>query len=333
MHRLKCALQRTLIGATLIAVLAVTSLVHGGDVSIHSVESWSTAFGGEESAYHFDVKSARRIDARASWTLSAKERVLARGTLQVQASPDAPGKLEIRLKLPEARPELILPVSLNVSIDDTSGPTTLEKPLWLFPKDPFVDQRQRLQKMNIVLFDPVKTTADVFQKMKIPFEETRSPEAVNEGMLIIGEGISFREFRQLPRQLIEAAGRGVRVLCLAPESGTAPLPLLNADDGPQPTRFVLGRSDMITQLDKRLDAASWPPDGEVVASSIVLSAQRSGIVGDVESTNKGWSWLEADFGDKGGKLVVCGFAIIKKWDSGPTPRFLFERVLNHLDKQ
>ncbi|MEX2288227.1 MAG: hypothetical protein WD648_14125 [Planctomycetaceae bacterium] len=327
--------MRTVVAAVagmLVGVLAETSVVRGGDVSIHSVESWSTAFGGEESAYHFNVESTRRIDARASWVLSAKERVLARGTLQVQAGPNAPGKIEIRLKLPEARPELVLPLSLNVSVDDASGPAAIEKSLWLFPKDPFADQRQRLEKMKIVLFDPVKTTADVFRKMKIPFEETRSPEGVNDGMLIVGEGVSFREFRQLPRQLIEAAGRGVSVLCLAPESGTAPLPLFNGEDGPQPTRFVLGRSDMITQLDKRLDAASWPPDGEVVSSSIVLSAQRSGIVGDVESTNKGWAWLEADFGDKGGKLVVCGFAIIKKWDSGPTPRFLFERVLSHFDK-
>lgn len=315
------------------AMLAVDRLpADAGDVTVRSVETWSTAFGGQDATYHFIVESPQRIDARGTWTLSVKERVLARGTIQAQVRPDSPAQVEIRLKLPEARPDLTVPLSLDIAIDDAGASAKLTKSLWLFPEDPFVDRQQWLKGLKLVLFDPAKTTADLFRKAKIPFEETRDPGGVREGVLVVGEGTSFREFRQLSRQLIDAAGRGVSVLCLAPESGAAPLPLARGGDGPQPTRLVFGGTEMISQFDKRLDAVSWPPDGSIVASSVVVSGQRTGIEAPVERSTKGWPWIEADFDNNGGKFVICGFAIVKKWDSGPTPRFLFERILHHLNR-
>jgi hypothetical protein len=45
-----------------------------------------------------------------------------------------------------------------------------------------------------------------------------------------------------------------------------------------------------------------------------------------------WPWLEVKFEDapamdNGGTLIVCGFGIIKYWNEGPVPRYLFWAIL------
>ena len=74
---------------------------------------------------------------------------------------------------------------------------------------------------------------------------------------------------------------------------------------------------------------TWPPKGEVVRSSLVVKTDRDRVVAEV-SKDAGWPWIEVDFPDKNGKLLICGFGIIRSWDAGPAPRFLLARLFEFL---
>ena len=114
-----------------------------------------------------------------------------------------------------------------------------EQPLWFFPAHPFAQRAEWLKDLKITLFDPAVTTAPVLKAMEIPFEETRNVaalEELKEGLLLVGEGVSFEDERALPEMLFKAAARGLPVLCLAPAKGTLPLPGADNRALPAPRR-------------------------------------------------------------------------------------------------
>ena len=129
---------------------------------------------------------------------------------------------------------------------------------------------------------------------------------------------------------MRTAAGGVPVVCLALSSGELPMPGTAGADLPVPARVVLGRQDAITTLDKRLDAAAWPPDGEVVASTLSITSKRYRVVGEVGEAKDGWSWIEVRYPKPGATLLICGFSVVEHWDAGPAPRYLLARMLEHV---
>ncbi len=62
----------------------------------------------------------------------------------------------------------------------------------------------------------------------------------------------------------------------------------------------------------------------------MVDSDRGQVVARVVEGDAGWPWLEVGFSAKRGKLIVCGFGLVKKWDAGPTPRFLLARLLDYM---
>ena len=208
-----------------------------------------------------------------------------------------------------------------------------ERRLWIFPEDPFALQTEWLEGLEIALFDPEGDTAERFEAAKIPLKRVHNVAALETtagGVLIIGEGVSLDEHRSLPEEMMRTAAGGVPVVCLALSSGELPMPGTAGADLPVPARVVLGRQDAITTLDKRLDAAAWPPDGEVVASTLSITSKRYRVVGEVGEAKDGWSWIEVRYPKPGATLLICGFSVVEHWDAGPAPRYLLARMLEHV---
>ncbi len=291
---------------------------------------WSDLFGGTRADFPFTVNVDAAMRGRAAWVITVDRRAVARGEAEVVAAPGQPGRLTVRWDVPPVKDGVILRADLSVTV----AGTTLETPLWVFPRDPFAGRARWLAGRKIALFDPERTTSPTLEAMGIPFELLRNVDAIaerTEGVVLVGEGISFEDERGLAPALLRAAGRGLSVLCLAPSVGTLPLPDHADVELPVPARLTFRGRDAITALDKRLDDRAWPPDGRIVASSLRLSVERGRVVAAACSDATAYPWVEAEF-TGGGRLLVCGFAVIAKWDSSPAPRFLFARILETMAK-
>jgi hypothetical protein len=179
------------------------------------------------------------------------------------------------------------------------------------------------------LFDPAGTTAPLLKKAGVPFRETANVAelaAKTDGLVLVGAGASFVDYPDLWPALTKLAGRGVSVLCLAPAAGEFPLPAADAPGGPEAVAFR--KAGVIRLLDKRLDAAGWAPDGKATVGGVSLKSEDRQVLASVGKDGE-WPWFEIDYRGPGANLVICGFDFLgkDKWDAGPTPRYLFARLL------
>ncbi len=165
---------------------------------------------------------------------------------------------------------------------------------------------------------------------KVPFEQIDNAAALpelKEGLLLIGEGVSFKEERDLAEALDGLTARGLVVLCLAPTDGEIAIPGIS-DSGSGLGELTF-RRDIVRRLDKRLAPEGWPAYG-MAASSIVIKMGDSGVVGEVTKGAGGWPWLEARSAAGSGRFALGQHPIIATWETGPTSRFLLAKLLEHL---
>jgi hypothetical protein len=298
-------------------------------------EPWTNLFADQDVALHFSV--APDLKGRLTWTFAAANgRVYDRGRGEARL-PGGGKPVKITLRTPPLNPGVVQEAKLTVSLiadgKELAG-AGYEKTMWIFPADPFADRHQWLAALRIKLYDPAaqaKTTA-LFKEWKIPFAEVArlaGLDEVHNGLIIIGEGASLQDEPDLMPALLRAATRGVRVVCLAPATGSFVVPGTEPDAAPG--SLTLARQDMIRKLDKRLDSVSWPPAGSSVGRSLALKAEEGKVVAEITPGAKGWSWLAVDFSQKKGRLVVSCFSMIGSWEAGPTPRYLLARILENLE--
>ena len=327
-------------GLVLLGLIGALSPCVGADEDGPTIEArskWSNVFGGKEATWHYQVKVPRAFKGRAVWKLTSAGRTLSRGEFGVNAEPDRPAPVRVVLTLPRMKNGVVLEAKLTVSLiadKERKAASTREKTVWIFPEDPFYLHSKWLKELKIHLFDPEKETLKVLEKAEVPFDEVGNVEGITElkeGVLLVGEGVSFKDYPALPDSLIQAAARGLPVLCLAPAQGTLPIPGMEKLRGFRPASLAWRSGDVIAEIDKRLDALSWS-GGEMIASTISLTAEERMVQGEVVPAG-GWPWMEATYPETHGRLVICGFGIIRQWDASPTPRFLFDRLLERISEK
>jgi hypothetical protein len=319
-------------GALLVAIawLPLGGSAGGAAPALALGEGWSNLFAGREAVFH--VRVVPPVPSIA-WELQAGERLLARQEVAVTRNPDLPGEATIRFQAPSVREGVGLALQLKVTtLSAGHQEASLARPLWVFGENPFVGGSAWLKGLDLRLFDPGDTIGPRWQQTGCPARLVRRLEAVAPtppGTLVVGAGIAPARERGLWPSLLGLAGAGWRVLMLAPEAGAVELPGSQGTDLPVPQALSFRRADVIGELDKRLDSLAWPPDGRVVVASLLLTAPRGRVLAEVEPSASGWPWLEAEFAS-GGRLIVCGFALVEAWEVSPTPRYLLAAVLRHL---
>lgn len=306
-------------------------------IALTPVEGWSTVFGDQQITWHFTVTGPGARAVKAGWTLAQGERPISRGEIPVQATNDKPASIAIPTTIPPVKPGAMLGLTLTVILlDDTNAElATGIKRIWVYPTDPFADRTAWLKSLDLRLYDPDGATARRLDDANIPYTAVGNADALAEGeggIALVGEGLSFDDYRALAGALVKAAAAGRPVLCLAPSGGAFPLPGSEGSEGDSPAHLSLRRADIIAELDKHLDATAWPKSTPV-ASALTLKASRDQVIGEVKPGAEGWSWLECRYPDAKSTLVVCGFGLMAHWEEGPTPRFLFARLLTYLNDQ
>jgi hypothetical protein len=319
---------------------------------IEPVERWADVFSGAEVKFHYTVRTAHALDGRLNWSLSVNRRTVEHGQLPLTARAEHAVEATVALKVPEVKEGVILESQLSVAAYADGDPSPLAvhaKKIWIFPRDPLANRSQWLNGLKITLFDPEGKTADVFEKAHIPFTFTKNTAALDElreGLLVIGEGTAWRDYRALGEAAVKAAARGLPVLCLAPGEGALVLPGTAGAELPSPASVTLRQEDIIRELDTRLDAAAWPPAGEIDARRMTIKSDRGQVVAETgqrlpftasrtrqdgrDAGGEGWPWLEVRYPAGKGRLLVCGFAVIRQWEATPVPRYLLSELFLRL---
>lgn len=324
------------VGCCLAATLACTAWGEAESPRLALRETWHTQFGGTQTVFHAEIAASNAFRGQLQWSLTLANRAVARGAAAVVLESGGATSGDIPLTMPDIKEGLVSPVTLTVDLvaDGSQTPAAhLERALWIFAADPFTDRQAWLKTLDIRLFDPERHTAEIFEQMRIPFTPLHTADAIAElraGLLVVGEGASFQDYRALGALLVEAAARGLPVLCLAPSGGAFALPGANPTETPNPRALILKRAAVIRELDKRLDAQTWRDDFPATRRTLTLKPQQERILAECGDSTDGWPWLEAPFEKAPGRLIVCGFDLIARWESGPTPRYLLARIFEHL---
>jgi hypothetical protein len=294
-------------------------------------QEWTTALAGSQAKLEFKAPAA--FKGRLVWTLAEAQtqRVLPRG--RGEASVVGGARVKVVLTFPEVNPGVVLKTRLKVSlVDDATGNAvgTQEKTIRIFHPNPFADRLKVLKDLKIALYDadPAGKTAAALKGLEIPFEEERNLAALQErkdALVLVGEGVSFKDEPGLSEVLVKLAARGTTVICLAPSAGTVRIPGTEQDHEEDVSFF---HRSIIKKLDKRLDDTAWG-DGKVIASTLALRAVENSVVGEVIAGPGGWPWLEVDYPQTKGRLIVCGFAVVGRWQASPTPRYLLAKMIEH----
>ncbi len=319
-----------------IALLAANARAEEPAISLSCTEPWSNVFAETNVTFHVRVDTKQALNGRLTWRFSSNRRTIAAGDLLVSAGPAAPATATVELRVPTVRPGVIVRSMFTASVFLDGNPdaaASLEKVIWIFPGDPFRDKREWLKKLNIHLFDPEQTMSTLLTSAGVAFRTVKNIDDatdIDQGMLIVAEGVSLRDYRGLGETVLSVAASGTPVLCMAFVGGELPLPGKAREDLPLPSLISLRRNDIIPQLDKRLDADHWMPDGRAVTSSIALVGERGPVTCVVHEDASAWPWIEMTLGPNHTKLVLCGFAIADKWADSPTPRYLLGAILKHI---
>ena len=309
-------------------VLSRSSAGADDALTIARVERWSSVFAESETRWTYRFSAERPFRDRVAWRLTANQRTLASGELQARGMADKPGEVTLPLRWPKVKEGTALAAQLSVSASDVRH----EQTVWIFPRDPFVDRREWLQNLKLSVFDPPGDTLKVLKDSEVSHEQLRTREAlddVTEGIVIVGEGVSLKKHDGLIDDLRSLAARGVPVLCLASTDGEFRF----LSDKLLASSVQLRRSDVIRELDKRLDTAWWPTGASQLQGLRVTSVDDD-VIAKISDDAKAWPWAEWEYemgtGPFRPRFVWCGFGIVTAWDDGPTPRYLFAKLLERL---
>jgi len=324
--------------------LAQMSLAGEPAVNVSFVEQWGNVFADKDYVFHVRLTATDKFEGVVGWRFTCENRTIASREVKAAIDAGAAQVVDISLKIPQVKEGVTMSCRLSVSVmrnGDNKSAGSIEKDICIFPADAFAYRHEWAEKLNIHLFDPGNKTGDILTAAKIPFHQVNGIDSftgITDGILLIGEGCSFKDYRGLGDAATKVAANGVPVLFLAPSGGEMQIAGMGESDMPVPQSVILKRRDVIRELDKHLDSDSWPSDGVIVKTSMKPRGERGPIVFEATQNADGWAWIEMDFGptnqSKGkavhGRLVMCGFGIVEKWDSTPAARYLLARMLEHV---
>ncbi len=290
---------------------------------IRFADAYAGFFAGQAAVVNVLVAGEHPDGTHLGWRLSAESSSVARGEVMVRRDGPTP----VSFDLPPVKPGVVMSWTLQVVL----GETSIERMIKAYPFDPFEGRTSRLITQPLSLFDPVGQTAVILDSSRIPYRRLHRPDDLlhADGLIVVGEGVSFHEYRGLAEAMIECAINGNRVLCLAPSEGEFILPGTRSQGGVPPDAMIFRREEAIREIDKRLDTALWAPGIPSVVSSIEVDSFRQSVMARVLPGQSGWAWVEMCYGDQG-RLVVGGFGIIRHWDQSPCARWLLAGLLEQM---
>ncbi len=320
-----------LVGLIVLAGIVMTQTVLADDVRIDVLQAWSNVFAESESKWTFRIQTDSEWNGDVHWQVSILQRRVASGERQVAATRDKPAEISHSMRWPDVKDGTVTQAELRF----VAGQAEISKAIWIFPRDPFAGRSEWVKNLKLSVFDPAGETCEKLESLAVPFARVRSLNALTDldnGLLIVGEQIEFEKHADLMDSLLAVARKGVPVLCLASASGQL--------NWPQDDASILGiqlrRSDVVRDLDKRLDFMAWAPGRSPQVAGLRILAKRDAVVAEVSDESSAWPWCElmvrgsTQAEQRSTQVIWVGFGLNKVWDESPTPRYLLSRLLERL---
>jgi hypothetical protein len=293
---------------------------------LQSADENSCIFAGDEARFRYFG-----FAGPMEWTLVAANRTISQGASEaITSGPDQIPQLVVQVPMPVLRPGIVQAAELSMTWSVAGTRHQKSRAVTIFSRDPFSTRQAFLDQARIGLFDSDGETAETFEKHDIPHSRLLNLSAidlVDEGVVVVGEGVSFRQHRKLPETLMRAAERGVSVLCLAPKDGEFVLPQ-PGEVTSGPCRVVFEQEEVVRRYDKRFDLLP-------TISRLAVEPRRNGVVVRTSESGPGWSWLSFAYaaeapGEPPRELIVCGVSVVRDWENSPVPRYLLVHLLEEL---
>lgn len=256
-------------------------------------------------------------DQRIQFRFEFEDKPLTQGTIGV--GPD--GFASLTFTAPAPRPGIPLPLTLRLPGNQAQADEQ-KTTLWIFSEGSVFSEKRRLEEWPLHLYDPTGDTATWLEEHELPFRRVRDLASVNQGILLIGKGISFRRHADLFGRLRELSASGIPVLVLVPAKGN--LILAEALQGAKQPDILFARLDKMTGWDPRLK------NGGFSSQYFNLTSER-GQVSVSMGADEGWSWLNIK-DETGAALLLCGVDLTTYAHKSPAPLLLFQTILMHLQE-
>lgn len=270
-----------------------------------------------------------------SWQWMHGHRTLATGSAAVQTRPTNDSPSSVRLTLPPIDAQAVMSTTLVLrrfgGVDSVGGAEPVRAGIvYVYPNDPFSQIQSALRDAAIELFDPPRTTHDIFERSSIPHRLHRrlsTLDAIDRGCIVVGEGLDLDRHRGLAATLAAAAGRGVSVVMFRPIAGTLWWP-----DPTAVTRLSADRDSWFGDIDRRWKSISG--DSFSTAPTRFLIDQTDGQF-TLRTDHRPGAWISVRWhhakppavDGTGGRVLLCGVAMIDGWDRDPIVQYLLKEIL------
>ena len=216
-NALRAGLLRMVLAIT--ACLLSTRAMAADEAALVPQQSWTNVFSGRDVELRYRVGAKEAFQGQLGWSLSADRRTLQRGETPVTIGKGESADIAIKLHVPEVRESVVLLAVLSVRLYNPLGTVVAshDDPLLVFSTNPFAGRTHWLRHRRLTLLDPLGETAQCLKSVGVPLEHQKRLAAVENlqnGLLLIGEGISFAKHRGLDRTIVDTARRGVPVIVL-----------------------------------------------------------------------------------------------------------------------
>ncbi|MCP3873622.1 MAG: hypothetical protein GY699_10770 [Desulfobacteraceae bacterium] len=301
------------------------------NISIQSISQWPAIYAGKESMYHLKISGQTAISGSFSWTLKVKERVLKKGHDKFYLNDHGEHVISLSLKTPSMKPGVQIPATLNISchVKQTSQNYTFQFPLTIFSQNGLLDNGEYLKKLKILLFDPIGTTSNTFQNIKIPHTTISKKELWNLSdpkFIVLGSGIVFDQYN-LSSRIIELAQKGSRILLFEPSSGN--FSMAEFSKGLRPNVLAFADHHIIKSFSKPF---RWIDNDPKQQYGLTLVRYRNSImVQVVENKQKEWDWLYVNYAQSNGKIILCTIPIIEYVNDSPVAQIIMKQLLLYIN--
>lgn len=333
------------------AALALSTTFHfAGKVASKELvpisQQWCV-FADRAACVRFGGIDEKVLPLRVEWAITSNGRTISRGKSTVSellecgsddvsvANAHLQDKhicraFDLQITAPRLRKGISFSFQLQVSAVVGGESRKFSHALHVFSEDPFSGKESLLNQAELQLFDNLGDTKRMFQRTKIPHRVLPNLAAIDRaeaGILVVGEGISFLENPNLAATLVQAANRGIRVLCFAPSEGEFPIDSQNLRPKTTLSQITLGHESLSKRFSKQFDPL-------VSKSSLEIKARNDSAVLQVAKPN-GWDWAILEYAapephEQPGQLIICCGEVISRWEESPVPRYLFAQLVEDM---